>query len=105
MKFSKVYVVTKIDEVVFASEDIDEARGFAESKQYQERESVLNEWDNDDPDERDLGYAEWQAGADGEYYEVEEVDLSNKTEDDTVELENGNEVEVADILEMLRHNN
>lgn len=104
MKFSKVYVVTKIDEIVFASEDIDEARGFAESKHYEARKNVLNDWGNDDPDERDLADAEWQAGADGEFYEVAEVDLSNKSEDDKVELDNGEEIEVAEILEKLNHN-
>lgn len=104
MQVSKIYAVLNEDEVVFASEDRNEAEAFAEDKRYEARKRVLNDWDNDDPDVRDLDEADLQAGADGDIYEVIKVDLSKKTEDNMVELDNGVEIEVEEILEMLSNN-
>lgn len=102
MKYDIVYVVMCEGEVEFASTDEESAEGYADNQSYNARQEVLDEWGNDDPTEKDIAEADFQAGFNGDYYEVVKVDISNKTEDDMVELPDGNEVEVSDILEKLR---
>lgn len=102
MKFSIVYIVMNEGEVVYASEDKKLAEAYAENQGYKARERVLDEWGNDDPTDDDIGEADFQAGFDGDYYEVERVDISNLTDDDIVEISDGTEIDVSDILEKLR---
>lgn len=102
MKYNNVYVVMREGDVVYASTDKEMAEAYADSQMYNAREAVLDEWGNDDPTEEDIAEADFQAGFDGDYYEVIEVDISNKTEDDALELPNGDEVDVSDIFEKLR---
>ncbi len=102
MKYDIVYVVICEGEVEYASTDEETAEDYADEQMYIAREEVLDEWDNDDPTEKDIAEADFQAGFDGDYHEVVKVDISNRTENDMVELPNGNEVEVSDILEKLR---
>ena len=102
MKYGIVYVVMGDGEVEDASTNEEVAEGYADNQGYNARQEVLDEWDNDDPTEEDIAEADFQAGFNGDYYEVVKVDISSKTEDDTIELPDGNEVEVSDILEKLR---
>lgn len=102
MKYGIVYVVMCDGEVEYASTNEELAEGYADNQGYNARQEVLDEWDNDDPTEEDIAEADFQAGFNGDYYEVVKVDISSKTEDDTIELPDGNEVEVSDILEKLR---
>lgn len=101
MKYNNVYVVMREGDVVYASTDKEMAEAYADSQMCNAREAVLKEWGNDDPTEKDIAEADFQAGFDGDYYEVIKVDISNKTEDDTLELPDGSEIEVSDILEEL----
>ena len=102
MKYNIVYVVMCEGEVEFASTDEENAKTFADNQMYNAREEVLDEWGNDDPTENDIFEADYQAGFNGDYYEVIKIDISNRTVDDTLELPDGNEVEVSDILEKLQ---
>lgn len=102
MKYDIVYVVMCEGEVEYASTDEESAKGYADNQGYNARQEVLDKWGIDDPTEKDIAEANFQTGFDGGYYEVVKVDISNKTENDMVELPNGDEVEVSDILEKLR---
>lgn len=96
-----VYIVLREDKVVFASEDWEDAEGYAVSKGIEARAEVLDEWGIDDPSEKDVFEADWQAGFDGDCYDVEAVDLSNLTKDDKVMVSDGTEIDVSDILTLL----
>ena len=102
MKDNIVYVVMCEGEVEYASIDKETAETYADNQMYKAREEVLDEWGNDDPTEEDIAEADFQAGFDGDYREVIEVDISNRTENDMVELSDGNEIEVSDILEKIK---
>jgi hypothetical protein len=102
MKFDIVYAVMCEDQVEYASTAKEYAEEYADSQRYKARQEVLDEWGNDDPTEENIAEADFQAGFDGNYYEVVKINLSGKTEDDVVELPDGDEVEVSDILEKLR---
>lgn len=101
MKHSIIYVVVNEGDVVYASADKESANAYADTKGIEARESVLEEWGNDDPSESELAEADYQAGFDGDYYEVQKIDISNQTEDGTVELQDGTEIEMSEILEKL----
>ena len=101
MKYGILYVVTNEGEIVYASTDREKAEGYADTKGYEARQRVLDEWGNDDPDEKDLAEADFQAGFDGDYYDVEAVDITGLTEDSTVQLMDGTEVDVSEILKKL----
>lgn len=102
MKFSIVYIVMNEGEVVYASENKELAEAYADNQGYEARGRVLDEWENDDPSDEDIWEADFQAGYDGGCYEVQRVDISNLTDDDTVEILDGTEIDVSDILEKLR---
>lgn len=101
MEYDIVYVVMREGEVEYASTDEESAKAYADNQMYNAREEILDEWENDDPTEKDIAEADFQAGFDGDYYEVKKVDISNLMEDDMVEFSDGDEVEVSDILEKL----
>ena len=65
---------------------------------------VLSEWGIDDPTEEDINAANIQAGIDGDYYEIEAVDISDMAEDDVIYLTNGAEVDMEEIIETLKVN-
>ena len=96
-----VYIVLRDGKAVFASENREYAYGYMESKGLEAREAVLNEWGIDDPSEKNLLEADWQAGYNGDHYEVEAIDLSNRTRDDKVLASDGTEINVSDILSLL----
>lgn len=102
MKYEIVYIVIREGEIEFASVDEELAEGYADNQGFIARQEVLEEWGNDDPSEEDIAEADFQAGFNGDYYEVVEVDISNKTENDTIELPNGDKIEVFYILKKLR---
>ena len=104
MKYGIVYVVMNEGEVEYASTNKEYAEAFADNKGYDAAQEVLEEWDNDDPTDEDIAEAGFQAGFDGDYYEVVKVNIANKTEDDMVELPDGTEIEVVEILEKLSTN-
>ena len=104
MKYSIVYIVLSEGNVEYASTDKEAAEDFAESQRDNARQEILEEWSNDDPSEKDIYEADFQAGYDGYIYEVRKLDISNKTEDDMIELD-GNEIEVSVILEKLKYSN
>lgn len=99
--YSKVYVVISDGEVVYASEEREMAVGFAHTKTCEAGQRVLDEYGNDDPSDRDMAEAVFQAGFDGDYYEVVKVDISGLDSDDVVELDSGEELDVSDILEAM----
>lgn len=101
MKHSIIYVVVNEGDVVYASADKESANAYADTKEIEARERVLEEWGNDDPSESELVEADYQAGFDGDSYEVQKIDISNQTEDGTVELQDGTEIEMSEILEKL----
>lgn len=101
MRNGKIYVVMNEGEVAYASTDKESANAYADTQGFEARARVLEEWGNDDPSEDDIAEADFQAGFDGDYYEVVKVDISNLAEDDTVELPDGTEIEVSEILEKL----
>lgn len=102
MKYDIVYVVMCEGEVKYASTYEESANEYADNQSYDARQEVLDEWGNDDPTEKDIAEADFQAGFNGDYYEVVKVDISNK-EDDMIELPDGNEVEVSDILRKIEN--
>lgn len=101
MRNGKIYVVMNEGEVAYASTDKESANAYADTQGFEARARVLEEWGNDDPSEDDIAEVDLQAGFDGDYYEVVKVDISNLAEDDTVELPDGTEIEVSEILEKL----
>ncbi len=101
MKYKIVYLIIKESDVVYASEDKESANGYAEEKNYKARIRVLKEWSIDDPTNKDIAEADYQVGYDGDFHEVKKVDISNLTEDDTIEIDDGTEIHVSDILENL----
>lgn len=103
MRYGVVYIVIREGEVVYASTDFESAEAYADTQGYAARERVLEEWGNDDPSEKDLREAEWQAGFDGDYFEVESIDISNLTPDDVITLQDGSTIDVSDILSKLDH--
>ena len=72
MRNGKIYVVMNEGEVAYASIDKESANAYADTQGFEARARVLEEWGNDDP-----------------------------SEDDTVELPDGTEIEVSEILEKL----
>lgn len=88
-------------EVVYASKYEENANSYAENQMYKGRESALKDLGIDDPNEDDISEADYQAGFDGEYYEVQMVDTSTQSEDHTVEIEDGTQIAVSDILKKL----
>ena len=98
MKYQTIYVVFNEGEVQYASVNEEDAEGFATTRGLEGRQHILEEWGNDDPSETEIAEADFQAGFDGYCYEVEAVNLSGLTEEDTVELLDGTVVDVSDIL-------
>ena len=102
MKYNILYIVMNEGEVEYASTDKERAEAYVDYQMYKARERVLDEWGNDDPTEKDIAEADFQAGFDGDYYKVVKVDISNLAEDDMIELPDGSEIEVSEILEKLK---
>lgn len=103
-----VYAVINEGKVVYASRCEEVAQRYASEQENHAVTSILYEWDIDDPSTEDIERACYQAGYDGEVYEVCEIDISGKTEDDTIEIitDNGDcEIEVLEIFEALRKPN
>lgn len=102
MKYNNVYVVVNEGEMEYASTERENAEEYASEKNYRARQAVLDDWGNDDPTEENIAEADFQAGFDGDFHQVEKVNLEGKTEDDVVELSDGTELDVSDILEKLK---
>ena len=51
-----------------------------------------------------MAEAAFQAGFDGCIYEVFKIDLSKFSEDDTITLDDGTEIDVSEIIEKLNEN-
>ena len=97
------YVVVSEGEVKGAFETKSEAYDFENDQNLKARERVLQDWGMDDPEEKDLDEASFQAGQDGDYYETVRVDLTGKDEDDMVVLPDGTEIDVSKILDNVMH--
>ena len=97
------YVVMSEGDVKGAFETKSEAYAFENDQNLKARERVLQDWGMDDPEEKDLCEASFQAGRDGDYYETVRVDLTGKDEDDMVVLPDGTEIDVSKILDNLMH--
>lgn len=104
MKYDKVYIVINEGEVAFASKDSELAHSYADNKEIEANQEVLADWDIDDPTDKDIMEAGFQAGYDGGCFEVEIVNISGLSEDDTIEISDGTEIDVSDILEKLEEN-
>lgn len=92
-----VFIVLDEDEPVFASPYRAAAQAFIDNEMLKSRNKYLEEWGNDDPSEKDLIEADWVSGT----FEVFKCDLSGLDYDDVVELDNGMELDVSEILDML----
>ena len=101
MKYSIVYAVMCDGEVAYASTNREDAREYVEDKGYKARKEILERNDVDDPEVGDIAYADFIAGYE-EYYEIEIIDITNKAEDDIIELSDGGEIEVSEILDKLK---
>lgn len=102
-----VYYVVNEGEVKFASYDKDEANNFADKNNDEDTNEVLENWgygDEDDISEKRMAEAAFQAGFDGGIYEVFKIDLSKFSEDDTITLDDGTEIDVSEIIEKLNEN-
>ena len=97
-----VYIVMHDGTVEYASRDECKAQAFADDHFDRARKEVLEDWEIDDPTEKDLDEAAYQAGYDGDVYTVHKIDIANKTNEDTIELSDGDEVDVAEVLEKLK---
>ena len=104
MKYDVVYIVTNEDELADVFETLEEAEWYKQSKGTAAIQRVLSEWGIDDPTEEDINAANIQAGIDGDYYEIEAVDISDMAEDDVIYLTNGAEVDMEEILKTLKAN-
>lgn len=102
MKHGILYIVLNEGEVEYASPNKSAAQLYANNSFLSARDAILEEWGIDDPVDKDLDEASFQAGFDGGCYEVEKVDLTNLNYDDTVEISDGSEIDVSDILEKLQ---
>ena len=96
-----VYVVMLDGSIVYVSRDKEKAQAFSKDHFDKACQEVLNDWEIDDPNEKNLEEAAIQAGMDGENCTIFAIDIANKTEEDTVELPNGDEVDMEEILEKL----
>ncbi len=102
MKYNIVYVVIHEGMVEYASTDKDFAEEYAFGHNAEARQDILDEWGVDGaPTEKDIAEADFQAGFDGDFFEVVSLDISNLTKDDMVNLPDGYEIEVSCILEKL----
>ena len=96
----KTYFIVMEDEVVvYASTEKEDAESYAFSRYCELDTQQLEEWGNDDPDENDIAYAALQVGADYHIFTDKVCFDSNK--DEFVELSDGTEVSVSDIMEVL----
>lgn len=103
MKYGIVYIVLKEGEVIFADVDEERANTYAFNCNNESVNEILeNEWEIEDSSEKDIQEAAFQAGYDGEYYEVKGVDITNLTDDDTTETFDGEEIDVSDVLRCLK---
>ena len=104
MVYDVVYVVTNEYEFADVFETMEEAEWYKQSKGTEAIQRVLDEWGIDDPTEEDIDNANIQAGIDGVCYEIEPVDISGMEEDDVIQLTNGAEVDMEEILKTLKAN-
>ena len=96
-----MYIVLSEGEVEYVSEDAELAEAYVYNQDCNARQEILKRWGIDDPTDKDIIEADFQAGIDGDSYEIVEVDISNKTEDDVIELLDGSEINVQIILKKL----
>ena len=101
MAWGITYIVVNEGEVVYASDEEESAIAYADNANEEACLESLGEMGIDDPSEKDLAEAAFQAGYDGGCYEVERVDLTDKTEDDVISISDGSEIDVTEILEKL----
>ena len=105
MENEHLYIVINQGEVVFVSKDENEANNYADEHNFNAQENVLGEWGNDDPTDKDIAQAAFQAGSDGEIYFVEEINSSDLEPDGSIECSDGSEIDVTDILDLLEKAN
>lgn len=102
MEYEIVYVVMKDQEVVYASTNSDDAENYSFNKNLEAGQEVLDDWENDDPTDKDILGASFKGGFDGGYHDVVEINISNKTEGEVIQLENGEEIDVTEVLKKLK---
>lgn len=99
--YSNVYIVVNEGEVVFASVSRELANDYATERHHEGIKDVLEEWGRDNPDEKDIHEASFQAGYNGDDYEVVKVNIIGLSEDGQVELPDETIVDVSTILDKL----
>ncbi len=100
--YGAIFVVINGEDVVFASEEYEKARTYAEKQNYAGRKRAMNELGLDeDASVDEVGLAEYQLGYDGDLFTVERCDLTGLTLDDEAELEDGSVLDVRDIVSAL----
>ena len=96
-----IYTFRYTGDITVKANTEEDAREYAEDKGYKARKEILERNDVDDPEVGDIAYADFIAGYE-EYYEIEKIDITNKAEDDIIELSDGGEIEVSEILDKLK---
>lgn len=96
--YKNVFVVLDEYVPVFASPYRATAQAFIDNEMLKSRNSYLKEWGNDDPSEKDLMEANGQADT----FEMRRCNLSGVDYDDTIELDNGMEIDASDIFDLLK---
>lgn len=97
-----LYIVVNYGEILFASHEKEEAEAFAENESFKAMTRALKELDIDDPSEKDYDDAFFKAGQDEGSYEIFPINLKDADENGIIELEDGTEVEINEILKILK---
>ena len=102
MKKKIVYLALDEDEIKFASESKSEVNNYIENQAYEARARAMEELGiDDDETEEQLQRAELYASMEGYFLDKTKVNITGLDEDDEVELDNGTEIRVGDILDKL----
>ena len=101
MKYGEVYIITKEFEFDNAFETREAAEWYKDNKETADLQRDLDEEGIGDLIEDDIEEANFQAEYNGEYYEIECIDISGLEEDAEVHLKNGDEIEVKEIIDIL----
>lgn len=99
-KTGSIFFIYNHKEVVFSSERQEEAEEVLLNMCSKGTDKVLAGWGIDDPSEKDMAEAGFQAGYDA-CYELGKVNISSLDEEGQIKLPDGFECEVGDVLEKL----
>ena len=102
------YVVLKEEEAIFASRMEEIAEAYVEYRKEKCINQVCEDWEEDleDADEVKIGETAFRAGQDEQPPEVYKIDLSEYVEGDTIEFDDGSEIQydyICNLLDESKH--